>query len=275
MLYIEGKQLVVGEFPNHETFFDTDEILRVPNFYIDESGKRKSEVKVSMKFESNEDVIQLRFLKDYLDGIGIDANLYIPYLPYSRMDRTEGIRPFTLKTICKMLNEMNFKTITVEEAHSDVCVALLDRVVVIDKSIKIANEVLKKCPENTVLVYPDAGAAKRYSKSFTRPYLTCNKVRDFKTGQITSLDVLGSVPASNFTAVIIDDLCSKGGTFIFTAKKLKEMGAKDIILVTTHCEDTMWTGEIPYGDLITEMYTTDSIIHDKEVKKIHIEKCDW
>ena len=52
-----------------------------------------------------------------------------------------------------------------------------------------------------------------------------------ETGKILSLDVVGStelIKGSNI--LIVDDICSKGGTFYFSAKKLKELGAKNIYL---------------------------------------------
>ena len=56
-----------------------------------------------------------------------------------------------------------------------------------------------------------------------------------------------------------------------TAEKLKEIGAKDIYLVVTHCEDTIFDGDILKTDLIKKVYTTDSIL-SKNCEKIEIEK---
>lgn len=63
-----------------------------------------------------------------------------------------------------------------------------------------------------------------------------------------------------------DNLCSKGGTFILNAEKLKEMWAGKIYLAVTHCEDTMFDGDILKNDLVTKVFTTNSILsmtHEK------------
>ena len=203
----------------------------------------------------------------------VKCHLVIPYMPYSRMDRTEGVRLFTLKYICKIINDLKFETVTIYEPHSDVTVALLDRVRVVNKTKELVEKTIKNfSDEELFLVYPDSGAEKRYSKQINyNKILTASKERDFKTGRIKSLNISGNTEVNKgFTAVIVDDLCSKGGTFILTAEKLREIGAKDIYLVVTHCENTIFDGDILKSDLIKKVYTTDSIL-SREHEKIEIE----
>ena len=71
--------------------------------------------------------------------------------------------------------------------------------------------------------------------------------------------------------LIVDDICSAGGTFKFSAMKLKDLGAKDVKLYITHCEDNIQNGELLKTDLISKIYTTDSILHieDEKIKVIH------
>ncbi|EET88658.1 ribose-phosphate pyrophosphokinase [Clostridium carboxidivorans P7] len=124
--------------------------------------------------------------------------------------------------------------------------------------------------EDVYLVYPDAGAAKRYGKDISyEKILTANKERDFKTGFIKKLDINGSVKSKNFKAIIVDDLCSKGGTFMLAASRLKEMGAGEIYLAVTHLEDTVFQGDLLKNDLIKAIYTTNSIL-SKEHEKINV-----
>ena len=61
--------------------------------------------------------------------------------------------------------------------------------------------------------------------------------------------------------LIVDDICSAGGTFKFSAIKLKEMGASDVFLYISHCEDNIQNGDLLKTDLISKIYTTDSILH--------------
>ena len=84
--------------------------------------------------------------------------------------------------------------------------------------------------------------------------------RDRATGQIKGIDVGGDVDnIAGKNILIVDDICSKGGTFYFSAKKLKELGAKNIYLHITHCENTIFEGDILNCGLIKKIYTTNSI----------------
>lgn len=263
MMYLNNKLVEVKYFPNGESYMDMDELNISDN----------NEIK--LKFEKDNDITQLIFLKGHLDELRVKSNLVIPYMPYSRMDRTEGLRVFTLKHICKLINGLDFETVTIYEPHSEVSIALLDRIKIVNMSAQITKDLLKEIDngkEDIYLVYPDAGAAKRYEKQISyEKVLTANKERDFKTGYIKKLEINGEIENDKFKAIIVDDLSSKGGTFMLTASKLKEMGATEIYLVVTHCEDTIFTGDVLTTDLINKVYTTNSIL-SKEHEKINITK---
>jgi ribose-phosphate pyrophosphokinase len=59
--------------------------------------------------------------------------------------------------------------------------------------------------------------------------------------------------------LIVDDICSRGGTFVHTAKALKDAGAANVYLYITHCERTIFNGEIFSSGLIEKVFTTNSI----------------
>lgn len=262
MLYFNGEKVEVKKFPNGEALMSSENIKL-----------KSSDNEIKVNFESDEDITHLIFLKSHLDELRIKCSLVIPYMPYSRMDRTEGVTVFTLKHLCRIINSLNFESVTIYEPHSEVSIALLDRVKVINMTQVLADGLLsdlKEGKEDIYLVYPDAGAAKRYGKQLSyEKILTASKERDFKTGFIKRLEINGEISNKGFNAVIVDDLCSRGGTFVMTASRLKEMGAKDIYLVVTHCENTVFEGELLNGDLIKAIYTTNSIL-SKSHEKIQV-----
>ena len=105
---------------------------------------------------------------------------------------------------------------------------------------------------------------KRYSGMLDIPYAFGIKKRNWETGKIEGLDVAGAkdlIKDSNI--IIVDDISSRGGTFYFSAKKLKELGAKNVYLYISHCEKTIFDGEIFKSDLIKKVFTTNSIFTDK------------
>ena len=59
--------------------------------------------------------------------------------------------------------------------------------------------------------------------------------------------------------LIVDDICSYGGTFLHSAKKLKEFGANKIYLYVSHCENSILKGQLMSSGLIERVFTTNSI----------------
>jgi ribose-phosphate pyrophosphokinase len=81
---------------------------------------------------------------------------------------------------------------------------------------------------------------------------------------IETLEKFKKLKGSNI--LIVDDICSKGGTFYHSAKKLKELGAKEVYLYISHCENSILQGEVLTSGIIERVFTTDSILteeHDK------------
>lgn len=265
MIIVDNKQVEICTFPNGETLIKSEQFW-----------KKKGETSyIRFKFESNEDLINLMFVKKHLDEKGIKTKLSILYMPYSRMDRTEGHTVFTLKYICNFINTLNFEEVEVYEPHSDVTLALLDRVKGINMTSIIATEAMKFLDfdenNNDYLFYPDAGAEKRYSKQISyKNILTGIKERDFKTGNIKKLNIVGDIPNKPFRVLIVDDLCSRGGTFMMSAEKLKKLGASEIYLAVTHCENSIYSGDILKTDLINKIYTTTSVLENYDHDKIEI-----
>ena len=219
-------------------------------------------------------MIKLLFLKKYLDQLKVKSDLHIMYMPYSRMDRSEGGSAFTLKYIAEFINNLGFDYINVLEPHSDVTTALLNNCKSRFLSVDIFYDIKDKINFNDdcdYVYYPDAGAEKRYSKMIGVPnQLVGFKHRDFQTGKITSLQVFGDVKEKGFKVIMVDDLSSYGGTFILGSKQLRELGASEIYLVVGHCEESIYKGDIFKTDLIDKVFTTDTIINESLNKKIEV-----
>lgn len=266
MIRVNGKEVKITKFPNGEVLINSEDIKN-SDFLINV---------VELKFESNEDLINLMFVKRHLDEKREESKLKILYMPYSRMDRTEGMTVFTLKYVSEFINSLGFKSVTVCEPHSDVTPALIKNVRVQYTTKALAEETMKILnfddEKNDYLFYPDAGAEKRYSKQIDySKVLSATKERDFKTGFIKKLTITGEVPTEPFRVIIVDDLCSRGGTFMLSAKQLIEAGATEVYLVVAHCEDTIHLGEILETDLIEKVITTESMLTKRHEKIITFE----
>jgi ribose-phosphate pyrophosphokinase len=182
------------------------------------------------------------------------------------MDRVKSDEDvFTLKYFCEVINSLKFDIVWVRDAHSNVSLALLDNV--IDEGVvHYVREAINQS-DAEALFFPDEGAMKRYADLFKdMPYAFGMKKRDWKTGQIQGLDLVNPENIEGKNILIVDDICSRGGTFFHSAKALKAAGAKSVSLYVTHLEETVTIGDLPGSDLIDHIYTTESIFPKKELK---------
>ena len=265
MLLLNDKKVEITQFPNGETKLDGQAI----------SGMVRGDNVIRLRFESDADLMHLMFLKSHLDTIPHVATvrLVMPYMPYSRMDRTEGTGVFTLKTVANFINSMNFELVSVFEAHSDVTLALLDRVEsVMMADVGTVSYVMDEIGfnrEEDFLFYPDAGAEKRYQGKIKGRHLFGIKHRNFETGQIESFQIAGKTKETDVfnRVLIVDDLSSYGGTFLHSAKALKEQyGFKEVYLLVGHAENSIVKGDLLTSGLVDKVFTTDSLVTETHEK---------
>lgn len=232
---------------------------------------------VKWNYESDAELFTLICIaKHYNDPT---MELYLPYIPHARMDRVKCNEDvFTLKYFCEVINSLNFRRVWVMDAHSNVSLALLNNVKQMSVQDTIYDAVYKLTCEiaggydhqermdaqaDLVVFFPDEGAMKRYSDMINdMPYAFGIKKRDWATGKILGLEIMNADVVKGKNVLIIDDICSRGGTFLHSAKALKAAGANRIFLYVTHAEHTMVDGEM-YNDLdlVERIYTTDSIFN--------------
>ena len=225
----------------------------------------KADANITWVFEDDSELWTLIALTRHVQQHGIGVSLYMPYIPNGRQDRVkEDGDVFTLKYFCDVINGLGFKTVTVRDAHSNVSLALLNNVIQEPVEPFIETAINESKPH--LLFYPDEGSQKRYSEKIKMPSIFGIKKRAWKTGDIIGLDVFGEVPNEPFDVLIVDDICSKGGTFFQSANKLKELGARNIDLYVTHCENSILEGEFTEKKitlletgLIRNVFTTQSV----------------
>lgn len=233
-------------------------------------------VNIEWYYDSENELLQLVYIVNHIYDISSDAKvrLIMPYIPNARFDRTVEVdEVFTLKFFANIINSLNFDSVEVLDPHSHVSEALFDRLCIQSPDIYI-KKIFKKLPDDTILFFPDEGSVKRYSDlpKYCGPYAFGIKRRNWLTGAIEGLDVVGDTEKiKGRNILIVDDICSKGGTFYHSALKLKELGATNIYLYVTHCENSIYDGELLKNNgLIEKIYTTDSILTNTESPKIEL-----
>ena len=265
MIKVDGYIIEQNQFPDNSLLVKTKS-LRSPGDIIN----------IVWHYENDAELFTLICLRKHYCPQKAILTMY--YCPHARMDRVKIDNDvFTLKYFAEVINNLNFDKVNILDPHSSVCAALINNVVALNPKRYIESAIfgaLNSCHFNwntvgdeLLMFYPDEGAMKRYSEIIPLPYAFGIKKRDWETGQIQGLDVAGSVhKIEDSKILIIDDICSRGGTFYHSAKKLKELGAKEIYLYVSHCENTILEGELLTSGLIEKVYTTNSIFTKKHEK---------
>lgn len=232
-------------------------------------------------YEGDEELVTLIFLVRHLRntlGASRQIKLFMPYVPHARMDRTHADKEvFTLKYMAEIINSLNFENVTVFDAHSNVCLGLLNNVKqmpvgpVIGKVLQLLKNNGNKM--DPILYFPDDGALKRYKDmpevaGYRKLY--GKKIRNWETHRIEGLDIyteegdrVSGLPGE--TVIMIDDIISYGGTMAYSGDKLKELGAEHVVAYASHTETAVLDHE--KGTLIhrlengtvEQLVTTDSI----------------
>lgn len=262
MIRINKNDVSVNRFPDG-TLLLKEKVSGAAN-----EGTTERKAVLTWLFENNEELVTLIYLAGHLRAQGItDLSLDMPYIPNARQDRVKTEEDvFTLKYFAQVINWLDFTSVTVLDPHSSVSEALIDRIRVKTPEVYV-QKVIERIggPQNLTMFYPDEGACKRYSGMFQLPYAFGIKNRDWATGEIKGLAVSGMTDCIRDRKILImDDICSRGGTFYFSAGKLKELGAKEIYLYISHCENTILEGELLESGLIEKVYTTNSIFTKRD-----------
>ena len=263
MIKVNGKVLNNTRFPNGESKIDVAPI-----------ELNSEEVCIEYFHTDDSELLQLYFvlsyIKDKLKDIDPEQKLILSYLPYSRMDRYQSMNCFTLKHIVHLLSDaLGLRpTVYIMEPHSDVSIDLFENhgvsVVPVYLTKDLLELIVKEYSQNvSVVCFPDKGARKRYSTILDTDLdvVHCEKIRDFQTGAIVSMELCkDSIDLNGREVLIVDDLCSKGGTFMGAAKLLKDAGASKVYLAVCHIEDTILDGDAWKEDSpIDKIFATNSM----------------
>lgn len=268
MIFVDNNKLEFSSYPDGTQSF---RIAPKLNFGFEAfGGVVKPSYFIRWLYDNDSECMQLWYLVKHLKSNGNpDIYLEMPYIPNARMDRVKNVdEVFTLKWFAEFINSMGFKMVNVLDPHSNVAVALIDNIKTMDVKhyIDYAIQWMASHDMSPLLCYPDEGAAKRYSELLPMEYVFCIKHRDWRTGKIERLELTSPEKVNGQNILIVDDICSRGGTFTYTAKALKEAGANTIMLYVTHCENTIQKGNVLTDGLISRVFTTNSILRIEHEK---------
>lgn len=240
----------------------------------------ENSVQIKASLSNSTDVMDYLLLENVLLQQGIQLAVEIPYFPYARQDRicAQG-QAFSLDLMTKLLNSNTeqyvgqLQEIVVWDCHSQATLELLRANTTFQNVVNIEpiqiiqqSEALMQIllAEHTVLVCPDTGATQRTQaianginaqRQQAIDIIHCEKVRDASTGKIKATQVR-SADLTGKTAVITDDICDGGATFIGIAQQLRRLNCQNIILYVTH--GIFSKGLDVFDGLVDQIFTSNS-----------------
>lgn len=289
MIYLNGQKVEFINLPNKERRLDLPKDMVTTDIYEDVDN-------VYWKYEDDKSIFELLLLDSAINSYSAKYNLYIGYMPYSRMDRTENEgTAFSLDVMTTILtqNLLALNYLFILDPHSEVTLKQLNEKSKIkykhydyefasefeylkdedddeyeDTQIySLAKDVFdytKVDLNSSWFVFPDKGAAKRYNTENYPNVIVCDKVRDFATGKVQTItahiEKQKFTPEQSSPIIIIDDLCSYGGTFVGVIKAIeKDLNIKSEKnwLIVSHAEEAMMVADIP--KTFQKVFSTDSI----------------
>lgn len=175
------------------------------------------------------DIIELAQLKNALDAVRAfhHTTLELMYLPYARADRrfTPG-DSFGLAVFADLINSLKFDSVYTFDVHSEVAKVLIPNLVNLSPTEhydQLDDVIADLRPSGLALIAPDKGARKRYDfDQYNLPVLLAGKTRDKETGALSGFYIEEAVKTYK-KALIVDDICDGGGTFIGLAKEIHKL----------------------------------------------------
>jgi len=270
-----------------------------PHIKIKSHYNKPQDVMITCRVNNMNDLGMLMVAHDALMQTGWVDKYYllIPYFPGARQDRrmVKG-EPLTVKVYTDIINAMEFFSVVIFDPHSDVTPALIDNVIVTDNHyfakhcIREITSITPTSPSDFNmwgkefhLVSPDAGANKKVGKLATflgaDSIIKCDKTRNVKDGSISGFEVY-SDDLEGREAIIIDDICDGGGTFVGLAEELKKKNAGKLHLIVSHglfskgfeklerAFETIWYTDSIFTD---HDFFTDFYMNEKRLRQIKLE----
>lgn len=263
MIYLNKHEVKYITFPNNERRLDLNkELLATDN-------------NVLWKYENDSSIFELFLFDNAMKSIGATYTLTVGYMPYSRMDRIQNHgTAFSLDVLTRLMSQLqSVNDIKILDPHSPVTLEKFKEYGISAKEFEfsMANDVLqytKLDSNNAWFVFPDKGAANRYDCDSYPNSIICEKVRNFQTGKIESIKAhiykQTTTPTEDAPLIIIDDLCSYGGTFVGAVAAVKNdlnIDTPNRWLIITHAEEAIDFGQVP--TTFSKIFTTDSITKPK------------
>ena len=220
----------VSRFPDGEIHVHIKETVRGTDVFVIQSTSPPV----------NENYMELFLIIDALRRASARRiTAVMPYYGYARQDRKFiGRVPISAKLMANFLETAGADRVLTLDLPAGQTQGFFNIPVDNLRIDPIVAEVIEKegLLDDTVIVAPDVGAAKRASAVAERlhlPYAIVEKARvSERTGEVEARHVIGDVEGKR--AIIVDDIIATGGTVVAAVELLLESGAREVYAAFSH-----------------------------------------
>lgn len=230
-LGVQLTPMIARDFANGEIFVRFEESVRGCDAFVLQSHPQP------LNKWLMEQLIMIDALKR---GSAKRITAILPFFPYARQDKKHrGREPISARLVADLLKCAGADRIVSVDLHTDQIQGFFDGPVDHMHAMPILTQHIRdNYPlDNICVVSPDAGrvkVAEKYANTLgDAPMAFVHKTRSVDVAnEVVANRVVGDVEGR--TCVLIDDMIDTGGTIAGAVGVLREAGAKDVIIATTH-----------------------------------------
>lgn len=251
----------VGRFPDGEIDLKVNEDIRGTDVFIVQP----------LCPPVNENLMELLMFIDCVKrASAARVTAVIPYYGYARKDRKdEGRVPITAKLVANLISKAGVDRVLAMDLHAAQIQGFFDIPVDHIFAFPVLCEHYRSLGlSDVIVVSPDVGGikiARAYSRKLNIKMAVVDKRRVGPEETEVGF-VIGEVAGKN--VIMIDDIIATGGSIVQAAKVLKDKGAKDIYVGTTHAVLCGTAAEKLAGAPIKEVAVTDTIPLDGRARPL-------
>lgn len=251
----------LGRFPDGEIDVKVNEDIRGADVFLVQS----------VCPPVNENLMELLILIDCIKrASAARITAVIPYYGYARKDRKdEGRVPITAKLVANLITKAGVDRVLAMDLHAAQIQGFFDLPVDHIYAFPVLANYYKELEiPDAVVVSPDVGGikiAKAYSKKLNIRMAVVDK-RRIGPEETEIGFVIGEVEGKN--VIMIDDIIATGGSIAQAARVLKDKGAKDIYVGTTHAILCGSAAEKLAAAPIKEIAITDTVPLNDRAKSL-------
>ncbi len=251
----------IGRFPDGEKFIKLEDDVRGRDCFVIQSTCRPVD----------DHLVELLICLDCLRRASAKRiTAVIPYFGYARQDRKdEGRVPITAKLVANIVTVAGADRVLAIDLHArqlqgffDIPVDHLTAELVLGKYFR------DKKIDNLAVISPDVGNMKiaaRYASHLGGELAIIHKKR-LSGNEVSADEIIGQVEGKNI--LMCDDIIATAGTICSAAKLVKQRGAKNIYVGSTHGVFAAEALDRLKQAPIDEVVVTDTIPLSEEAKQL-------